>query len=310
MRKSQRISTPSSLTSDAISCEPEDQEPVECKVEEQAYHVPDSPQWAPSGANTTVTSIDNVFPGTSLYQEIHHTPSHSPVTSPTLSSYSRESAGDRWPIPLDNLRISSSARQDVSWSPSPSPTNPHGVSRRRDGASPQSGSWSPIQSQSARWRPDSYDSSMATSGSHLERSSRVRSSTMYQESGVGPHRSHRETENVSGFHNRLTVDPGSRESGHQRLPWLSRETSSVDKQIRNSHPDSPFNPSCTATQLTSHHGYHRPTHSYGAWPSNVNSLAHTSQLHPVSSPSALHSYAASYTSSPEDLSTIEDFGDT
>lgn len=286
-----------------LVCEPEDQEPVECKIEEQTYQVPDSPQWSPTNGNTT--SIDGVF-GSSMYQDMQ---THSPMTSPTLSSHSRESAGDRWPIPLDSLRISSSVRQDIDWSPSPSPTNPHSVSRRRDTTTPpQSGSWPSIQPQSGRWRPDSYDSSIVV-GPHLERSNRVRSSTLYQDSGVGPHRSHRESESMSGFHNRLSVDlGGGRESGHQRLPWLPRESSGVDKHLRNSQTESPFTPSPTS-QFSSHHGYHRPAHSYGTWSSNVNSLAHSSQLHPIPSHSSLHSYATSYTSSPEDLSNVEDFGD-
>lgn len=216
-----------------------------------------------------------------MYQDMQ---THSPMTSPTLSSHSRESAGDRWPIPLDSLRISSSVRQDIDWSPSPSPTNPHSVSRRRDTTTPpQSGSWPSIQPQSGRWRPDSYDSSIVV-GPHLERSNRVRSSTLYQDSGVGPHRSHRESESMAGFHNRLSVD------------------------LRNSQTESPFTPSPTS-QFSSHHGYHRPAHSYGTWSSNVNSLAHSSQLHPIPSHSSLHSYATSYTSSPEDLSNVEDFGD-
>jgi hypothetical protein len=300
-RACQPLPSMGSLTSNTISCEPEDQEPVECKIEEQTYHVPESPQWSPTNANAA--SIDSVFSGSSMYQEMQ---THSPVTSPTLSSYSRESAGDRWPIPLDSLRISSSARQDINWSPSPSPTNSHSVSRRRDGTTPsQPGSWPSIHPQSARWRPDSYDASIVTGP---DRSNRVRSSTLYQDSGVGPHRGHRESESMSGF-NRVSVDLGGRESGHQRLPWLPRESSSVDKHLRNSQPESPFTPSQTS-QFSSHHGYHRPTHSYGAWSSNVNSLAHASQLHPVPSHSALHSYATSYTSSPEDLSNVEDFGDT
>lgn len=293
----------SNLTSNVISCEPEDQEPVECKIEEQTYHVSDSPQWPPSNANAA--SIDGVFSGSSMYQDIQ---TNSPMTSPTLSSYSRESAGDRWPIPLDSLRISSSARQDINWSPSPSPTNSHCVSRRRDGAMlSQSGSWPSIQPQSGRWRPDSYDSSTVTGP---ERSNRVRSSTLYQDSGVGPHRSYRDSEGTSGFHNRISVDLGGRDNGHQRLPFLPRESSGLDKHPRHAQPESAFTPS-PASPFSSHHGYHRTTHSYGAWPSNVNSLAQASQLHPIpSSHPTLHSYATSYTSSPEDLSNVEDFGDT
>jgi hypothetical protein len=235
---------------------------------------------------------------------------HSPLTSPTLSSYNREGAGDKWPIPLDSLRISSSARQDVSWSPSPSPTNSHGVSRRRDGVTPlQPGSWPSIQPQTARWRQDSYDSSVPAA-SHTERSNRVRSSTLYQDSTVGPHRSHRESETISGFHNRLPVDlAGSREGGHQRLPWVPREPSGVEKHLRNAQPEPPF-ATPQSSQFSSHQGYHRPAHSYGAWPSNVNSLSHPSQLHPIPSHSTLPSYAPSYTSSPEDISNAEDFGDT
>jgi len=230
------------------------------------------------------------------------------MASPTLSSYSRESAGERWPIPLDGLRISSSARQDISWPPSSSPTNSHNISRRRDNAT-QSSAWHSVQPQPARWRPDTYDSSMVT-GPHPERSNRIRSSTLYQDSGVGPHRNHRESESLSGFHNRLLVDPGGgRENGHQRLPWLPRDSSCVDKHLRNSQPDSPFTPS-TTSQFSAHHGYHRSAHSYGAWSSNVNGLSQNSQLHPAPSQSALHSYATSYTSSPEDFSTVEDYGDT
>lgn len=299
----QPLASLSGLSSYVISCEPEDQELVECKTEEQAYHVPDSPQWSPANANAA--SIDSVFSGSSMYQNIQ---TNSPMASPTLSSYSRESAGDRWPIPLDNLRISSSARQDINWTPSPSPTNSHSVSRRRDGTMlPQSGSWTSIQPQSVRWRPDTYDSSTVTGP---ERSNRVRSSTLYQDSGVGPHRNHRESESTSGFHNRMSVDLGGRENGHQRLQWLPRESSGVDKHLRNSQPESAFTPSPTS-QLSSHHGYHRTAHSYGAWPSNVNNLAQASQLHPIpSSHPTLHSYATSYTSSPEDISNVEDFGDT
>jgi hypothetical protein len=68
----------------------------------------------------------------------------------------------------------SSARQDINWSPSP--TNSHNVSRRRDGTMlPQSGPWSSIQLQSAHWRPDSYDSSTVPGP---ERSNGVRSDTL------------------------------------------------------------------------------------------------------------------------------------
>lgn len=50
---------------------------------------------------TQPSPIDNVFSGISFYQEMYYI--HKPNT-PVLSS-SRESAGDRSPIPLDNLHI-------------------------------------------------------------------------------------------------------------------------------------------------------------------------------------------------------------
>jgi hypothetical protein len=84
---------------------------------------------------------------------------HSPLTPPTLSSYNPEGAGDK-PIPLDSPRSSSLARRDVNWSPSPSPSNIHSLSRRRDGVTPlQSSSRPSIQPQTTRWRRDSSISS-------------------------------------------------------------------------------------------------------------------------------------------------------
>jgi hypothetical protein len=206
IRACQPLPSTGSLTSNIISCESEDH-----KIEEQTYHLPESPQWSPTNMNAA--SIDSVFSGSSMYQEMQ---THSSVTSPTLSSYSRESAGDRWPIPLDSLRISSSACLNVNWSPSPSPTNSHSVSRRRDSTIPsQPGSWPFIRPQSALWRPDSYDAPMVTGP---DRSNRVRSSTLYHDSGVGPHHGHRETESMPSGFNRVSVDLGGRESGHQHLP--------------------------------------------------------------------------------------------
>lgn len=270
-------------------------------MEEQSYHVSNSPQWTSSNVETS--PIEEDFEGNVYHQGNSHT-----IGSSHL--YGRDSTTSRWPAPLENLRISPINRHDVSWSQSPSPTLPReGSSRRRDSnLSPHTGSWPTLHSQSTRWRSDSYDSvSSGGSGGHSVERSRFRPSTSYDHTGATSHR--REAEGAPGYHHRIAADlGGNREGTPQRFPWLSsRDASIADKYLRgSSRPEQSFTPSPTLP-FSSHHAYNRVGQSYGtAWPASESGLSNSALQH-VSAHS-LHSYDTSYTSSsPEDYS-VDDYG--
>ncbi|KAK7461836.1 hypothetical protein VKT23_008265 [Stygiomarasmius scandens] len=175
--------------------EPED-DPVECKVEEQTYSPTHS---AHSSSPTSPVSTVDSYSGT-LYPL-------SPLTSGS-SGYSRSNATERWnsSTSLDNLRMSASSRQETPW-PVP-PTSSHSshvtLSSRRDTAHGESWSAHGIHS-SGRWQNDSYET-MTSPDLGNDRSSRtVRSGHPYQNTV-------REQEGM-GYNSRYI-------GRSQRLPWV------------------------------------------------------------------------------------------
>ncbi|RDB25821.1 Global transcription regulator FGP1 [Hypsizygus marmoreus] len=276
-----------------LVCEAEDLEPVvQCKVEEPTYQV-ESPQWASdSDDNQHSPRIDIAFGTGSMYSENTHHNLHSPVL------YSRETTGDKWPLPLENLRIVPINRQDLngSWSPSPSPTQTHSLSRRRDsGHVPQTNSWSGVHSHSSRWRSDSYVSP-TESQIHLDRS-RARSNTVFESTHAS--QSHRRESDTTAHFNR--------EGAPQRLPWAPREPLGGDKYIRS--PQSSFSSTSPTLPFSQNHGYHRATQSFGTeWPPNSHGSPVEASLQ--SSPSVMQSYDAPYISNSEHFSNVEDYADS
>lgn len=272
-------------------CEGDDIEPVECKIEEQSYHVSD---WTSSHVESP---IEENFESNTYHQGNH---SHAVGSS---HSYGRDS---KWPAPLENLRISPILTRDVSWSQSSSPTLPRdGSTRRRDvSISPTTGPWPTLHSQPNRWRSDSYHHD-STSGGHSVERSRVRSNTSYEHAPSY----RRESEGTPGYQHRIIDVGGSREGGSQRFPWLSsRDASIAEKYLRSPTRPESFTPSPTLP-FSSHNTYNRAGQSYGTtWAANdTGSSLPNSSLHQIPAHN-LHSYGTSYTSSsPEDYS-VDEYG--
>ncbi|KAF9460341.1 Gti1/Pac2 family-domain-containing protein [Collybia nuda] len=288
-----------------LVCDSDDAEPaVGCKVEEQPYRVSNSPQWSSSNADSSPIEGD-------FASNIYHQGNN--VVSST-HSYGRDSTASRWPVALDNLRISSLSRHDLSWSQSSSPTlSRDDGSRRRDSTqSPHTSPWPNLHSQSNRWRSDSYDLTSGSSGGHCVERPRLRSNTSYEHSGGTPHR--REAERVPGYQHRISADlGGNREGAPQRLPWVpNRDAPIADKYLRSSRPEASFSPPPTLP-FSPHHTYSRVGQSYGTtWATNETGVSDSTLHHIPVHNHHLHSYdtSASYTSSsPEDYS-VDDYGNS
>lgn len=264
------------------------------------YHVSDSAQW-PHDSDSIHHSprIDSSFPSSPVYHESHQ---HG-LPSPTM--YSREGTTERWPLPLDNLRIVPVSRQDFdnSWSPSPSPTHSQIMPRRRDSDQmPHSSSWSTPHSNSTRWRSDSYTSSTGTASVHPDRS-RGRSNTSYDIPSIGSLKRDGDTAPRFGLSSDISCN---RNGISQRLPWLPREVSSDQKYVQRSS-NSSFQVSSPTIPYSQHQGYARMPNAYGTWPSSDcgSSIDAPLQSHP-----SLGAYEAPYmSSSPEDFSNTEDYRD-
>ncbi|ESK95945.1 hypothetical protein Moror_974 [Moniliophthora roreri MCA 2997] len=188
--------------------EPEDDTP-ECKIEEQTYP-------SPTHSHSSTSSVDNSFPGNQLYP-LHHTTGSS-------IGYLRNTVPDRWQGGIDALRAPTPLRQEGTW-PMSSGSNhsSHSVSRRDTSLSTDS--WSTLHSHPARWQNDSYDSSVPSSDSTLERS-RIRSSNHPYQNAAAL----RDHETLPSFGHRYSVSRSNRDVGSQRLPWpMHGDTSSGDK---------------------------------------------------------------------------------
>ncbi|TFK27835.1 hypothetical protein FA15DRAFT_635178 [Coprinopsis marcescibilis] len=119
-----------------LVCEHEDLQevPVECKVEDQIYQIPDSPSWG----STTSSPVDAQFSNSSIYS--------------VNGTYGRSNGNERWSVSND---VTSIARGDIAWN---SP-----LVRRRDSHNVVQDSWPSIHTQSNRWQ-DSSAPSVANSG--------------------------------------------------------------------------------------------------------------------------------------------------
>lgn len=272
-----------------LVCEAEDQEPVECKAED-IYQLPESPTWT--------TSVANSFTESSMYG------SHGIGTS---NLYARSNSGERWPT--DSGLTSPVSRQELPWSPSGSGhSSSHVAARRRDTTMlSQVDQWPSLHSQTGRWQGDS---AISNNSMYLDRT-RTRPGHSFEES-VGVLR--RESQGISPtFSHRYPGHPGGREGASQRLHWQTRDPSDPGKDRRSSpHSGTSFTPSPTLP--FSSQGYHQSaSHSYSsAWSSTDSRIIGT--LHPVSTHSGIHydpSYAAGSgsLSSPEDFTSVEDYGD-
>lgn len=251
---------------------------AECKLEEPVYDISGSTQWTShSDSLHHSPRLDGSYTAGTVYQDGH---SHA-IPSPAI--YGREGTGDKWPVSLDSLRIAPISRQDFpdSWSSSPSPThaNSHSILRRRDGGNGHgAGSWAAVQTQSTRWRSDSYTSSTGL-GIQLDRS-RGRSNTVYDNSNIGHQK--RESEATPRYGLSTDVGDNSREGMSQRLGWVPRETSSNDKYLRSSHGGSTFAGTSPTLSFSQHHGY-RINPSFGTWAANNGENSLDAPLHPIQS---------------------------
>lgn len=227
----------------------------------------------------------------------------------TSNLYARSSSGERWQG--DSGLASPVGRQDLSWSPSGSSGHSsHSTARRRDTAMlSQADQWPSLHSQTGRWQGG--DTAIG-SNMYMDRT-RVRPSHPFEES-VGVLR--RESEGISPtFSHRYPGHPGGREGASQRLQWQTRDPSDHVKDRRSSpHSGTSFTPSPTLPFTPQ--GYHSASHSYSsAWSSTDNRMIGTATLHPVSTQSGISYDPSSYTtgsgsmSSPEDFTSVEDYGD-
>lgn len=225
-----------------------------------------------------------------------------------VSSGYRGSPSERWPgdsllSPLNQNR------QDTAWPPSSSAhPSSHTMTRRREGNSLQSDTWSSIQSQSnGRWQNQSQEppSSTATSSSLYERS-RIRSSHPYDD-GQMIHR--RDTDGIqANFPLRYMSHPaGTREGALQRLHWQSRDTTDTREGRRGSQQaTSSFSPSPTLPFTPQ--GYHSSTPTYtSSWTPSDTNLLTTPTLHSVPSQASVLSFDGSYSSNSTTLTTPDEF---
>lgn len=221
------------------------------------------------------------------------------------SLYARSGSGERWQA--DNGLTSPVGRQDLSWSPSGSGhSSSQSAARRRDTTMlSQVDQWPSLHSQTGRWQGDP---AIGSNSMYLDRT-RTRQGHPFEE-GVGALR--RENQGMSPtFSHRYPGHPGGREGASQRLHWQTRDPSDPGKDRRSSpHSGTSFTPSPTLPFASQ--GYHSASHSYSsAWSSTDSRIIGT--LHPVSTQSGIPydpSYAGSGSlSSPEDFTSVEDYGD-
>ncbi|EAU85258.2 hypothetical protein CC1G_10044 [Coprinopsis cinerea okayama7 len=137
-----------------LVCEQEDMQeiPVECKVEDQIYQIPDSPSsW---GSANSASPVDTQFPNNSLYH-----------ANGAVGNY--RGASDRW-SDVNSL----TGRGDLTW-------NSHLI-RRRDSQVVQD-SWPSIHTQSNRWQDSSVVSVASNGGGNYPDRTRVRPGHPYEQ---------------------------------------------------------------------------------------------------------------------------------
>ncbi|KAJ3906395.1 Gti1/Pac2 family-domain-containing protein [Lentinula edodes] len=175
--------------------EPEEQDSVDCKIEEQTYGSPTS------SASPGHSPVDH--PLNPLY----------PLTSANVgSSFGYSRASDRWQETVGTTRTGTPALQGQEiWPLSPSSSHTHiGGSRRESGGLPQNESWISTGLQSER--------------------SRARSSNPYQNAMAM-----RDHDSLPGLTTRYNGSRTGRDLGSQRLPWMmSPDTSDRDSRSSHS----------------------------------------------------------------------------
>ncbi|KAF8824740.1 hypothetical protein HHX47_DHR7000583 [Lentinula edodes] len=185
----------SSLMASLKSPEPEEQDNVDCKIEEQTYGSPTS------SASPGHSPVDH--PLNPLY----------PLTSANVgSSFGYSRASDRWQETVGTTRTGTPALQGQEiWPLSPSSSHTHiGGSRRESGGLPQNESWISTGLQSER--------------------SRARSSNPYQNAMAM-----RDHDSLPGLTTRYNGSRTGRDLGSQRLPWMmSPDTSDRDSRSSHS----------------------------------------------------------------------------
>ncbi|KAJ4480236.1 Gti1/Pac2 family-domain-containing protein [Lentinula aciculospora] len=230
--------------------EPEEQETVDCKIEEQTYGSPTS------SASPGHSPVDH--PLNPLY----------PLTSANVggSSFSYPRAGDRWQGTVDTARTGVSAlqSQDIWPLSSPSSHTHLGGSRRESGGLSQSDSWISSSLQSER--------------------SRMRSSNPYQNAIAI-----RDHDNLPGLTTRYSGSRAGRESGSQRLSWMSTDTS--DRDSRSSHSRPSYSSSSSSSSLPFGEGYQPYAPS---WSGNDHGIDIPATQTPFS-PGHQGGYTSSYT---------------
>ncbi|KAJ3855779.1 Gti1/Pac2 family-domain-containing protein [Lentinula lateritia] len=175
--------------------EPEEQDNVDCKIEEQTYGSPTS------SASPGHSPVDH--PLSPLY----------PLTAANVgSSFGYSRASDRWQGTVDTTRTGTPALQGQEiWPLSPPSSHTHiGGSRRESGGLPQNESWISTGLQSER--------------------SRARSGNPYQNAMVM-----RDHDSLPGLTTRYNGSRTGRDSGSQRLPWMMNpDTSDRDSRSSHS----------------------------------------------------------------------------
>ncbi|KAF4571078.1 hypothetical protein EYR36_001652 [Pleurotus pulmonarius] len=262
-------------------------ESVECKVEEQTYNVGHSPPWSPSQSSP----VENSYPpSNSLYH-------------PSSEYPSRHGATDRWGTNIDSLRLPGPVT--MGWAL----PNPIQDPRRESSASSDSSSWSPLNSSSNRqWDSNGYESNNSSSagGLFLDRP-RMRSGSAFpgivSPRGGGDDHGRSYSTYASGGTNLGRSHNHYSSSSHAATPrmsssWMSNSSrDSTRTPIPHSASSSSFDSSPPPPPPPSHfspHGYHphAASHNYGSSWSPADSVSTLDLPLPSQSPfsPSLHSY--------------------
>ncbi|KAJ3760128.1 Gti1/Pac2 family-domain-containing protein [Lentinula raphanica] len=244
--------------------EPEEQDAVDCKIEEQPYGSP------PSSASPGHSPVDH--PLNPLY----------PLTSANVgSSFGYSRVGDRWQGTLDSTRTATPALQGQDiWPLSPSSSHAHiGGSRRESGGLTQNESWINSSLTSGKWISTHLELCL----NFFTDRSRIRSGNPYQ--GATTMRDHDSLPGLSTRYNGSRIGRDSTTQA-QRLPWMM-STDIPDRESRNTQSRSSFS---SSSSLPFSEGYQ----SYGSsWSGNDHNVDIPASQTPFS-PSH-QSYASSYT---------------
>ncbi|KAH9481870.1 Global transcription regulator FGP1 [Psilocybe cubensis] len=272
---------------------------VDCKVEDQGYHIPSSPTWS-SHTGSPTSPIDNSFGGSSMY---------SMASGNGQNIYNRSHPNNRWPGQGDVV-VGTNHRQDLGqWSPSASTlTSAHAISRRRDTI--MSDNWSSIHAQSnGRWQSHNDDST--NPGAYPDRP-RVRTQHSYDDSQTIHRRENDNTQHHQAYSVRYLGHPAAtREGALQRLHWHTRDTPDANRDARRNSQTGSAYPSSSPPIPFSPQSYSTTTTYTSTWtPSDANMLT-TPTLHPVTNPAPIN-YDGTYNSStaissPDDYTGVDDF---